>query len=214
MRPPVLESNNQYSILPIEDANDSSVENDDRVVRAPPKLTKRPASSSSRVKASNEKMTTISSPILTMMHQWRPPFKPEFQAAVTNARSDGAGQAPSANPDEAALLVGKVPPWGSSYAASSEGIGRGAETSPGTEWIARTSQLKSPGKKAAATKTFPSHDQSRGLHPQKHELLTTEGRSGTPNEMQDPMEARVSYEGRRSATRLVSPLIRCLRVHT
>ncbi len=80
--------------------------------------------------------------------------------------------------DEAALLVGKVPPQGSSHAASSEGIGRGTETSPGTERIARTSQLKSPGKTAAATKTLPSRDQSWGPYPQKHELLTTEGRLG------------------------------------
>ncbi len=115
---------------------------------------------------------------------------------MTNARLDGAEQALSTNSDKAALLVGKVPPWGSSHAASSEGIGRGAETSPGTERITRTSQLKSPGKTAAAMKTFPSCDQSRGPHPQKHELLTTEGRLGTPNEMQDPMEVQASYEGR------------------
>ncbi len=145
------------------------------------------------MKASNEKTITISSPILTTVHQSRPPFKPQFQAAVTNARSDGAERAPSADSDEAALLVGKVPPQGSSRAASLEGIGRDTETSPGTERIARTSQLKSPGKAAAATKTFPSHDQSRGLHPQKHELLTTKGR--TPNKTQDPMEAQAPYEG-------------------
>ncbi len=85
-RPPVSELNNHYSILPIEETNDSSV--DDRVVRAPPKLTKCPASNSSRAKASNEKMTTISSPILTVPHQSRPPLR-EFQAAVTNAQPDG-----------------------------------------------------------------------------------------------------------------------------
>ncbi len=45
--PPVLESNNRYSILPIEDTNDLSVETDNQVVRAPPKLTKRLASNSS-----------------------------------------------------------------------------------------------------------------------------------------------------------------------
>ncbi len=101
----------------------------------------------------------------------------------------------SANSDEAALLVGKVPPRGSSRAASSEGIGRGAETSPGTERIVRTSQLKLPSKAAAATKKFPSRDQSRGQYPQKHKLLTTEGRLGTPNETQDPMEVQASYEG-------------------
>ncbi len=115
---------------------------------------------------------------------------------MTNAQSDGAERVPSMDSDKAALLVGKVPPRGSSHAASSEGIGRGAETSPGMERIARTLQLKSPGKTVAATKTFPSRDQSRGLHPQKHELLTTEGRLGTPNETQDPMEVQASYEGR------------------
>ncbi len=115
---------------------------------------------------------------------------------MTNARSDGAERALSANSDKAALLIGKVPPWGSSRAASSEGIARGGETSPGTEQITRTSQLKLPGKAAAATKTFPSRDQLRGLHPQKHELLTTEGRLGTPNKMQDPMGVQASYEGR------------------
>ncbi len=102
----------------------------------------------------------------------------------------------SADSDEAALLVGKVPPRGSSRAVSSEGIGRGAETSPGTERIVRTSQWKSPSKAAAAMKTFPSRNQSRGPHPQKHTLLMTEGRLGTPNETQDPMEAQASYEGR------------------
>ncbi len=91
-----------------------------------------------------------------MVHQLRPLFKPEFQATVMNARSDGAERAPSANSDEAALLVGKVPPRGSSRAVSSEGIGNGAETSPGTEQIARTSQSKLPGNTAAAMKTFPS----------------------------------------------------------
>ncbi len=194
-RAPVLESNNRYSILPIEDTNDSSVENDDQVVRAPPKLTKRPASNSLRAKASNKKTTTILSPILTTTRQSRPSLG-KFQAAVTNAQLDGAERAPSANSDEAALLVGKVPPWGSSPAVSSEGIAIGGETSPGTERNARTSQSKSPGKTAAATKTFPSHDQSRGPHPQKHELLMTEGRLGTPNETQDPMEAQASNEGR------------------
>ncbi len=112
-----------------------------------------------------------------------------------NAQSDGAERAPSADSDQAALLVGKVPPRGSSRAASLEEIGIGAETSPGTERSARTLQLKSPGKKAAATKIFPSHDQSRGQRPQKHELLTTEGRLGTPNATQDPMGARAPYEG-------------------
>ncbi len=192
--PPVLESNNRYSILPIEDTNDLSVETDDWVVRAPPKLTKRPASNSSRAKASKEKTTTILSPILTTTHQSRP-LSGEFQAAVTNARSDGAERAPSAGSDEAALLVGKVPPWGSSRAASLEGIAIGGETSPGTERNARTSKFKSPGKTEASTKTPTSHDQSWGLHPQKHELLMTEGRLGTPNETQDPRGARASYEG-------------------
>ncbi len=79
-RPPVLESTNQYSILPIEEANDSSV--DAQVVRVPPKLTKHLASSSLRVKASNEKTTTISSPTLTAPHQSRPPLG-ELHAAVT-----------------------------------------------------------------------------------------------------------------------------------
>ncbi len=145
--------------------------------------------------ASNEKMTTISSPILTTMHQSRPSFG-EFQAAVTRARLDGAEEAPSANSDEAALLVGKVPPQGSSRTASSEGITRGSETSPGTDWSARTSKSKSPSKTEASTKTSTSRDQSRGPHPQKHELLMTKGRSGTPNETRNPMETRVSYKSR------------------
>ncbi len=143
--PPVLESNNRYSTLPIEGTNNSSLGTDNSGCQSPStKLTKRPASSSSRVKASNEKTTTISSPVLTTVHQSRPPFKPEFQAAVPNARLDGAGQAPSANPDQAALLVGKVPPRGSSRAESSEGIGADAETSPGMERNARRLQSKSP----------------------------------------------------------------------
>ncbi len=146
--PPVLESNNRYSILPIEDTNDSSLEDEERVVRAPPKLTKRLASSSSPVKASNEKATTISPPILTTTHQSRPPFG-EFQAAVTNAQSDGAEQAPSANSDEVALLVGKVPPWGSSRTTSLEGIAIGGETSPGTEWNMRRLKSKSPREEAS-----------------------------------------------------------------
>ncbi len=64
------------------------------------------------------------------------------------------------------------------------------ETSPDTERIARMSQLKSPGKAAAAMKTFPSRNQSRGPHPQKHELLTTEGRLGTPNANAGPYGER------------------------
>ncbi len=46
------------------------------------------------------------------------------------------------------------------------------------------------------TKASISRDLSRGPHPQKHELLTTEGRLGTPNITQNPMEAQASYEGR------------------
>ncbi len=42
----------------------------------------------------------------------------------------------------------------------------------------------------------PSRDQSQGLHPQKHKLLTTKGRLGTPNITRNPMEAQASYEGR------------------
>ncbi len=171
--PPVLELNNRYSILPIEGTNDSFVENDDRVVRAPPKLTKRLASSSSQVKASNEKTTTISSPIITMMHQSRPSFG-KFQAAVTNARSDGVEQASNANSDKAALLAGKVPPRG--Y----------AETSPGMEQIARTSQLKLPGKTAAAMKTFPSHDQSPGSAPPEARTSDDRREIGNPEQNAGP----------------------------
>ncbi len=130
-----------------------------------------------------------------MTHQSRPPLG-EFQAAVTNARSDGAERALGTDSDEVALLVGKVPPRGSSHAASSEGIARGGKTSPGMEQITRTLKCKSLGNAEASTKTFPSRDQSRGLHPQKHELLTTEGRSGTLNITRDPMEVQASYEGR------------------
>ncbi len=192
--PPVIESTNRYGILPVEGTNDFSVETDAQVVRALPKLTKRPASNSSQAKSSNEKMTTISSPIVMTMHQSRPPSE-EFQAAVTNAQLDGVERAPSVNSDEVALPIDKVPPRGSSRTASLEGIAIGSETSPGTERIARISQYKSPGKTAAAMKTSISRDQSWGLHPQKHELLTTKGRSGTLNVTRDPMEARASYEG-------------------
>ncbi len=115
---------------------------------------------------------------------------------MTNARSDGAQRVPSTDSDEVALLVGKVLPRGSSRTASSEGIAIGGETSPGTERSARTSKCKSPGKTEASTKTLISRDQSRGPHPQKHELLTTEGRLGTPKVTQDPMGAQASYEGR------------------
>ncbi len=67
----------------------------------------------------------------------------------------GVEQAPSASSDEVALLDGKAPPQGSSCAASSEGIGSSAETSPDTERIARTSKFKSP-RAGASTKTEAS----------------------------------------------------------
>ncbi len=44
-------------------------------------------------------------------------------------------------------------------------------------------------------KNFPSHDQSQGPHPQKHELLMTKGRSGTPKETRVPMEPKGSFTG-------------------
>ncbi len=207
---PVLESTNRYSILLIEDTNDSSLGNDAWVVRAPPKLTKRPASNSSRVKASNKKTTTILSPILTTTRQLRPPLE-EFQAAVTNARSDGAERALSAKTsDEAALLDGKVPPRGSSHTASSEGIAVESETSPGTERNARWSKSKSPGNAEASTNmapttSLPSRDQSWGLRPQKHELLTTEGRSRTPNETRIPTGPQGPTQAGEKAAKLVSP---------
>ncbi len=78
---------------------------------------------------------------------------------------------------------------------SSEGIAIGGKTSPGTERNARTSKCKSPGKTEASTKKSTSHDQSQGPHPQKHELLMTKGRSGTPKVTRDPMEVQASYEG-------------------
>ncbi len=101
---PVPESTNQYSILTVYDANELSLDHDHSSassdeaewgaespqepttedVGMPGSLAKRPASSSSRVNTSNEKTTTISSPILTTMHQSRPP-PGEFQAAVTHA---------------------------------------------------------------------------------------------------------------------------------
>ncbi len=138
---PVPESMNRYSILPVEDTNELSL--DDTGCQSLPKLTKRPASSSSQVNASNEKTTIISSPILTTMHQSRPPLG-EFQAAVTHAQSDGAERAPSVNSDEAALSDDKVPPQGSSRTVSVEGIAIGSETSPGTERNARRLKSKSP----------------------------------------------------------------------
>ncbi len=137
---PVPESTNRYSILPVEDTNEFSL--DDAGCQSPPKPTKRPASSSSRVNASIKKTTTISSPIVTTTHQSRPPLG-EFQAAVTHAQSDGAEQAPSANSDQAALPDGKVPPWGSSRATSTEEIAVEGETSPGTERNARRLKSKS-----------------------------------------------------------------------
>ncbi len=112
------------------------------------KLTKRPASNSSQAKASNEKVTTISSPILTAETTSGRPFI-GCEPSMMHARPDGAEPAPSVGSDQAALLVGKVPPRGSSLTGSLEEIGAEAETSPGTERIARTSQFKSPRVEAA-----------------------------------------------------------------
>ncbi len=83
---PVLESNNRYSILPVEETNELSL--DDWVVRAPPKLTKRPASSSLRVNAADKKTTIISSTTLMAESQSRPSLG-RFQAAVTQTRPGG-----------------------------------------------------------------------------------------------------------------------------
>ncbi len=182
--PPVLESNNQYSILPIEDTNDSSLGNDSDCQSPSTKLTKRLASSSLRVNALNEKMTTISSPVLTTVHQSRPPFKPQFQAAVPNARSDGAERALSTNCDQAALLVGKVPPRGSSRTGSSEEIGTDAETSPGTERNAR--RLKS---KISPSGGF-NEDRSE---PSRRRPKNRRGTRGGPNRK----DARTSRSGQR-----------------
>ncbi len=129
-----------------------------------------------------------------MTHQSRPPLG-EFQATVTNARLDGAEQTLGASSDKVALLVGKVPPRGSSRAASLEGIAIGGETSPGMEQNARTSKYKSPGKMEASTKVPISRNQSQGPHPQKHELLTTEGRSGTLKETRNPTGAQAPHMG-------------------
>ncbi len=133
-------------------------------------------------------------------HQSRPPFKPEFQAAVTNARSDGTERALGANSDEAALPVGKVPPRGSSRAVSSEGIAIGGKTSPGMERSARWSKCKSPGKTEASTNmapmtSLPSRDQSRGPHSQKRKLLTTKGRSRTLNKTRIPTGSQGPHMG-------------------
>ncbi len=149
---PVLESTNRYSILTVHDTDELSL--DKSGCRSPPKPTKRPASSSSQANTSIEKVTTISSPVVTMMHQSRPPLG-EFQAAVMHARSDGAEQAPGANCDQAALLDGKAPPRGSSRATSSEGIAIEGKTSPGTERNARRLKSKSP-RTEASTKTEAS----------------------------------------------------------
>ncbi len=156
-------------MLPIKGTNDFSLENapssafadkakqgtespqEPTDIGMPGSLAKQLASSSSRVNALIEKMTTISSPIITTPHQSRPSLG-EFQAAVMRAQLDGAERASDANSDEAALLKGKVPPWGSSHATSSEGIAVEGKTSPGTERNVRISKSKSPGKAEASTK--------------------------------------------------------------
>ncbi len=143
------ESNNRYSILPIEGTNDSSLGNDSGCQSPSTKLTKRPASSSSRVKASNEKTTTISSPVLTMETTSGRLLR-ECEPSMTHDRSDGAERAPSAKTsDQAALLDGKVPPRGPSLTGSLEGIAIGGETSPDTERNARRSKFKSPRAEAS-----------------------------------------------------------------
>ncbi len=72
---PVSESTNRYGILTVDDTNDFSLETTDSGCQSPStKLTKRPTSNSLRAKASNEKTTTISSPIVTTGHDvWATP---------------------------------------------------------------------------------------------------------------------------------------------
>ncbi len=118
-----------------------------------------------------------------MVHQSRPPFKLQFQAAVPNARSDGAEQAPSASSDQAALVVSKVPPWGSSRAGSSEGIGTDAETSPGTEQNVRRLKSKSP-RAEASTKT-----EDKARDPERVHLWTTPVSTGDNTTDADPHAA-------------------------
>ncbi len=142
---PVTESTNRYSILTVYDTNDLTLETNDSGCQSPStKLTKRPASSSSRVNASNEKTTTTSSPILTTetTSGWLPR---ECEPSTTHARSDGAERALGVKTsDQAALLDSKVPPRGSSLTGCLEGIAVEGETSPGTERNARRLKFKSP----------------------------------------------------------------------
>ncbi len=74
--------------------------------------------------------------------------------------------------DEAALPVGKVPPRGSSHAGSSEGIGADAETSPGTERIARRLKSKSP-RAEASTKTGADAPEDKAQDPERVTMRTT-----------------------------------------
>ncbi len=125
---PVLESMNWYGTLTIYDANELSLDNDrsnaspneaeqgaespqeptTEDVGTPGLLAKRPASSSSRVKALNKKSPTIATPIVTMPHQSRPsPGK--FQAAVMHAQSDGAERALTKRPCSTARYLHGAP---------------------------------------------------------------------------------------------------------
>ncbi len=129
-QPPVLELMNRYSILPVEETNDSpSVETSLKGLNEPParaqakatsvaghraespkepitkdvgtpgSLAKCLASSSLWAKASNEKMTTISSPLLTATPQSRP--SPSETTAVMQAWPEGGKWALNANFDKA-----------------------------------------------------------------------------------------------------------------
>ncbi len=113
---------------------------------------------------------------------------------MTHTRSDGAEQVPSVNSDQAALLVGKVPPRGSSRAGSSEGIGADAETSPDTERNARRLKSKSPRAEAStkkgATPTRCSDAlEDKARDPERVHLWTTPTSTGDDTTDADPHAA-------------------------
>ncbi len=151
---------NTHSNIPAHDfttrseTKEESKQTDGAAVPKTAQPAKRLASSSSRVKASDEESPTIVTPTITTRQSGSSITE---DTLTTIMRSGGAGQEFYSNPDEA------------------------------------TSSADESAKELEAS---PSHDQSQGLRPQKHELLTTEGRLGIPNVTRNPMEAQASYEGR------------------
>lgn len=101
---PVLESKNQYNVLR---DNEEILTMTGAIDPRTAQPTKCLASSSSRVNALNEKVTTTSPPIIMVSHQ-----KGFTEASQeSSVQPDGAEEAPSANSDQVAFPKQEVPPW-------------------------------------------------------------------------------------------------------